>query len=236
MPVTISYLQTAVSTTDASTYTFSAQSFGTAASDRYIAIAAGGRIGASSLTISSVTIGGVSATIVKQQSSTGTSSGGTGTTCVGIAIAAVPSGATGDVVVNFSATSLRCVCSMWRLANLASATANDSQSSTASPSTAGVAIPLDGAAIGMVAGGQNASPTVSWTNLTEQYDALTEAFCVSSASDLLTTAETRTITGTFSAAIFEPVGVFASWAPADYVGLVGEGLVGANPLVSWGLA
>jgi hypothetical protein len=213
MAVALSYLQTATNTTDASSYTFSAQALGAAAADRYIVVGIGGRNGAASLAISSVTIGGVSATVIKQQSSTGTASGGTGTTSAGLAIAAVPSGTTGDIVVNFSATSLRCVCSMWRMTGLVSATANDSQSSTATPPSAGVAIPTDGAAIGMVAGGQNASPTVTWTNLTEQYDALTEAFCVSSASDALAAAETRTITGTFSAAIFEPVGVFASFTP-----------------------
>lgn len=236
MPVSISYLQTPTSTTDASSYTFSAQSIGTAASDRYIAVAVAGRIAAASLTISSVTIGGVSATIVKQQSSTGAASGATATTCVGIAIAAVPTGTTGDVVVTFSATSLRCICSMWRLSNTTSGTANGSQSSTATPPSAGVGITTDGAAIGMVAAGFTVTPTVSWTNLTSQYDASTEALRVSSASDALTTAETRTITGTFSGTVFEPVGVFASWSAADYVGLVGSGLVGANPLVSWGLA
>jgi hypothetical protein len=214
--VGFAYLQTAADSANASTYTYTSQSLGAAAADRYIVVGVASRIGAASLTLSSLTVGGVTATIVDQRSATGVASGGTATTLGALAIAAVPTGTTGNVVVNLSATALRCVVSMWRFDGLASATAFAAGDSAATAPTINLDIPANGAAVGIITAGYSGSLTASWTGLTEQYDATTEALAVSSASDAIISAETgRTVTGTFTGTPFEPVGVFASWQMVD---------------------
>lgn len=101
--------------TDTDVYTFSTQSFGAAADDRIIAVAIGAGY-TTVRTIDSVTIGGVTATVVD---------------CAGtnhrtaVAYASVPTGTTGDVVVDFSGTCVRCAAITYRIVG-ANATIHDS--------------------------------------------------------------------------------------------------------------
>lgn len=80
----MTYLHATAITTDLTTYTFSAEDLGATASDRYIIVGILSRKAGASTTISSVTIGGVSATIVKQATNNVTN-----TDVGGIAIATV---------------------------------------------------------------------------------------------------------------------------------------------------
>lgn len=102
------------------TWTFSAVDFGAADSTRCIVVSITAN-GSTAKTVTSVTIGGVSATIIKQQSS----SDWTGA----IAAAIVPSGASGDVVVNLSGNSASCTIGVYRILGLSSAAGIDSDSS-----------------------------------------------------------------------------------------------------------
>jgi hypothetical protein len=83
-----------------STFTFSSQSIGTAFTDRIVIVPFYWDTSGSTRTVSSATIGGVAANIVAQNGGTG---GGTA-----IIWAAVPTGTTATIVINFSANVLAC--------------------------------------------------------------------------------------------------------------------------------
>jgi len=203
----IQYLQSAPDTSDTNAYTFSSQNLGTAASDRYIIVVAVARKAGASTTLSSISVGGVSATIVKQATNNVSN-----TDVAGVAIAAVPTGTTGDIVVTWGATMVRCAIMAYRATGI-DATAYDSDSSLSGNPSVSLDIPANGFAIG--GGLTAASTTTSWTGLTEDADGTLESFVTySSASQSFVSAETgRTITMTFGSST-ESVGVFASWGPA----------------------
>lgn len=196
------------STADLTTYTFSSQSLGDAAGDRHIIVGVHSRSG-SNHTVSSVTVQGIAGTIVAQQSNNTSSS-----STAAIAIVAVPTGTTGDVVVTLSTGAVRCGVSLWRATGLASTTPVDVDSSTASNPTATLDTG-DGFAVGVA--NQFGTITFSWTGLTEDLDVQVESNTTFSSASATTTEGTLAITATPSAA-GNAVGVFASWAPENLEG------------------
>ena len=202
----MSFLQAVTSTTDTNVYTFSSVNLGAAASDRYIIVTAMTRKAGASTTLTSITIGGVTATIVKQVTNNVTN-----TDVAAIVIAAVPTGTTGDIVVTWGATMVRCAIGVYRVTGLVSATASDSDSSTANDPT----VNLDCPAGGFIIGGAltAASSSAAWTGITENFDGTLETFVTyTGASDTFATQQTGlTLTADFGSST-ESVGVFASWA------------------------
>lgn len=202
------FLQGVGDATDLTTYTFSSQNLGTADASRYIIVGVLSRRAAGTPSISSLTIGGVSAAAVVAQTNTAS-----GSDIAALYIAAVPTGTTGDIVVTFDAAMLRCAVVAYRAVGIASATASDTDSSTATDPTCNLDVPAGGFAIGVACTG-NAGASFTWTGLTENYDAVIEALNATSASDTFVAAQTGlaiTANGTGATA---PVGVFASWAPS----------------------
>jgi len=199
----ISYLDKYTDSSDLTEYTFSDISLGSPNSDRYIVVSAFSRKAGATFTLSSITIGGVSATITKQVTNTITNSD-----AVAIAIANVPEGTTGNIVVTWSTEVLRCAIGVWRITGLDSVTALDSDSSVANAPTCNLNVgigPVIGAAM------TAATTTTSWTNLTENYDAnMDSAITYAGASISSTTAEALDLTATFESVV-ESAGVFASW-------------------------
>lgn len=94
------------------TKTWTGVSFGTPSEGRYIIVAIGTRN--DTRTISSVTIGGVSATIIVQNQD--------GNATVGIAIALVPTGTSGDVAVTLNNAADAHYLGVWSVTGLPSAT------------------------------------------------------------------------------------------------------------------
>lgn len=191
--------------TDTSNYTFSTRAIGTAASNRYV-VAAIGIANSSPPTISSVTIGGVSATLVTQVTGTYERTA--------FYIAAVPTGTTATVVVNTSG-SLRCNIGLWALYDLSSATATDTDSSTSSTGSVNLDISAGGVAIGFSNTFTSASArTFTWSNLTENFDVAYEGNnqSVSGASAAFATAQSGlTISSTPSAGVTSATHIFASF-------------------------
>lgn len=202
----VSFLHTTVSTADTNAYTFSAEDLGAAASDRNIIVTIMSRSTTGGITISSVTIGGVSATI------TGQTNAGAGPSNVGgIVIAEVPTGTSGDIVVTFSASMLRCGIGVYRATGLTSINASDSDSTNA---LAAPSVSLDVPANGFVIGGAATatSTTTTWTELTETFDGVIEsALTHTGALKEYASAQTGlTMTATFGSNS-SSIGVFASW-------------------------
>lgn len=111
-PVSIFQDEDYIIATQAS-FTFTAMAIGSAAANRYVIV---GFIGASgNLLASSVTIGGIAATIVVQGII-----GGTNT--AGMAIAAVPTGTTANVVIVWPSNQVHCGAATWSVTGLNSAT------------------------------------------------------------------------------------------------------------------
>lgn len=180
MALSRSFTDSASSGTDASSYTFAGESFGAADSARYVLVGIGSRAG-SARTISSVTIGGVSASILMDHSSSGS--------LAGFAIAAVPTGATGDVEVVFSGTMVRCFIGIWRILDLGSTTPTDTGTDGAVASlTTNLDISADGAAFAV--GFRASAGTPTWTNLTADTTIALESNTASFASDEFASAQT----------------------------------------------
>lgn len=102
----VTFRQSAVDTTDAATYTFAATPIGTASGSRRVIVAADWS-GTTSLALSSMTIGGVAATVDVDSGAI------TGNRRVVLASAVVPTGATADVVLNLSGSGTRAGIAVW---------------------------------------------------------------------------------------------------------------------------
>lgn len=188
---TSTYLQTASSSSDSSTYTFTSQNIGTASSDRYIVGVIGSRKSGASATITSATIGGIDAIVVLNSPFTGTSTGYTG-----IIIAPVPTGTTATVVINFSGTMVRCTLGLYALTNI-NPTAFDTGSAGGTSLSGSVDVRAGGVTIGVAANSINTA--VTWSSLTEDYDDNTTGettYRASSASLVEPSTTTRTVTVT----------------------------------------
>jgi hypothetical protein len=145
----------------ANSHTFTAESIGPDSPDRIVVVCVGWNI-STSTTLSSATIGGVAATIIGQCN--GTTSG------IAIIQAAVPTGTTADVVVNYAGSPLRGQIAVYNLLGALSATVNASNFPAGggdASRTATFNVPAGGVALGYSEGGAN----VTWTNADEDFDA-----------------------------------------------------------------
>lgn len=208
----LTYLQSAEDEADLTTYTFASQNLGTASSDRYIIVGASGRdFGTTAKSITSVTVGGVSATEIHQAQGTAT-----GTTVSGLYIAAVPTGTTGDVVVTFSEVFIKSNIALWAATGLDSA--YDFASSTTSVSnalTTDVDVLAGGSAVSLSTSDSNAL-TMSWAGITKDGDMNTAGlfFSISWASDDFASSQVVSSTITYSGAPGAVSLVSASFSPS----------------------
>lgn len=162
---TLKPLATQAINTSQTTFSFTGLDFGPERSDRLlIGLFHVARSGAP--TISSATIGGVSATVI--------SSVGTNVTAA-LCYATVPTGTSGTFAVTVSSSSPRAACALFSAYNLKSNTA----SSTNAPAGGAEAsrsvtltIPASGIAL-VVMGGDDITPT--WTNATQSLNQATSA-------------------------------------------------------------
>lgn len=180
----ISYRANYSSTTDASSYTFTSADIGTA-TDRSIVVVAVHATRGSSFSVSSVTIGGVSATQVISSGSTLVTS---------IWYASGVTGTTGNIVVTMSGATTRCLVGVYALYNLRSNTPIDSDQTFAISGTGltrTINTKVDGVIIG--AGSSSSSGrTYTWTGATENYDTVVEAAASFSAASTTTSSNSVT--------------------------------------------
>jgi len=168
-------------------------SFGTASSTRVVAVYIAGIFSTGSISISSCTIGGVSATLAV--------SAGDTSYPTAIYYASVPSGTTGDVVVTFNTTVSDCAIGVWSLydVNATPKSSGGKNTSTAFPSISFAA--NDIGIFGDFPGGAG----TTWTNATEDFDV---ASWHTGASYQAVSAGSRTVSNSFSDATY---GAYAVW-------------------------
>lgn len=163
---TYAYCSSTSTNSAATTYTFSSLSLGTAATSRKIMVFAAGANNAS-LSISSVTVAGVSASELL--------SGSFGASPItgGVWIADVPTGTTGDVVVTWSASQDQCGVGVYALYNVSSSTPYDTDSFSGGATSGATSVTVNysgGFFLGFVANQNNSVTGYSWTNVTEDFD------------------------------------------------------------------
>lgn len=209
-PPVLTYIGRVSGTSDATSYTFSGTSIGTAASDRLVIACPKSTAGSASRELSSVTIDGNSMTeIVKAMSS-----GGSPAT-TGIYQLVFPSGTTAEFIVNFTASVQQCCLDIYTLTGYQSSTPTDFDSGSSSGATTisltgGLDILQGGCALASTA--TRAQTTVSsWTGLTVDSNAQVETRGMSTASSQDMAAETaRTISATWGTSGSTSI-VGASW-------------------------
>ncbi len=152
------------------TYTFSSASLGAVSSKRGIIIPWLSIDGDTGNTFSSATIGGVSAT--NHESFVDEILGPDDFALGGILTAVVPTGATGDVVIVLSTSSIACAITVYRIVGYSSLTPVQSDQNTAAD-TGVITLALspregDAVVAAAVSDGNNAH---TWSGLTERVDA-----------------------------------------------------------------
>ncbi len=173
---TLAFLQATADDANSGTYTFAGQSLGAADADRYIIVTAASRQTGSGANITGITIGGVAATVSQQLDDAG---GGGNSTLVAIAIAAVPTGTSGSVVVTYNNTQNRAHIAVYRATSLVSATPTDTAGAIGED--VAIDIPNNGFVIGVSA--NPSSTAATWSGLSvEDYDVVQESFFTSSAA------------------------------------------------------
>lgn len=172
-PASVSFCENRQSSTDASSYTFSAVSLGAAATGRRIVIGVAGSKGGT-VSVTSVTVGGNAAT----QLCTDEGSGGGANKRTALYIITVDSGTSADIVVTYSGTCARSGIGVWAVYDLQSSTpVATATSQTVDPYTSG-SLSHNAGGVGIYVAYTYYSgglPTHTATNATERYDIDTEA-------------------------------------------------------------
>lgn len=211
---------------------FSFGSFGSEDSGRYLVVQVTTRDSVD-FTATAVTIGGVSASITCQSAAV------TNNTFSMIAIAAVPTGSSGSVVVDWSeAIARRQQCYLYKVLGITGTTAEAAKTKeTAGAATLGDTISVSkGAAVFGVTISGDPAPTISWTGVTEDAENIEGSGVnnVSSAGSFVATAANAsyTVQASFSPtpsggqsiamASFAPVTAFSITAATGSFTLTGQ--------------
>jgi hypothetical protein len=209
-PATITQTDAVNNGSNIQTYTYTGRSFGAEAADRFIAVTFHIIHGlAGPPDVSGVTIGGETASIeVQRKSGSGTHSG--------IAIVALPTGTTGDVVVTTSGgNKLGCYITIHRITGIGSATAHDFDSANGTDLSVTLTVPANGIALGAAIAKTGGAGNCAWTGLTETADAGTDNDSTSTAANgEFETGDDVAMAAVFTTAASTDTAVYASWAPA----------------------
>ena len=107
----LTYITQAANTTTSAQYTYSGLSFGAASSDRRIIVSAVGRKGGTGLDVTSVTVAGITATLLVKSIEESDNNSQFSV----LYMASVPSGTSGDVVIDLNTSALRSSVAVYSL-------------------------------------------------------------------------------------------------------------------------
>jgi hypothetical protein len=210
VPPTVSFQDGTGNGTSLTTYTFSSMTVGSTTDPHKCVIGVGAGDGNTGKTVSSITVGGVSATVIVSHRLNFDPAN-----IVEMWQVEGITATSGDVVVTWSGGMNRCTCIVYEVLNAASAvTASGADSTGSSTKSVSLSIPANGVAIG-ISGNFTGAQTTTWTNLTEDYDPAASYYYAghSSASKAVTASETPTITSLWTNANGDGM-IVASWAGA----------------------
>ena len=209
-PPAIVFGGTGVDTSNLTTYSIAGVSIGTATADRYVVAAIGGTTSAGTRTISSCTIGGVSATFVGRINVTASCS-------LEFWIAAVPTGTTATIAPTWSAGMLNCGVATWALTGLTSSTpvstATDSTPTT-NAEDVNLTTTIGDVIVGATLSANATNRTFTWVGVTEDADFTVETGVCTMGGGSFTTVSSespRTINSTRSGSSTDMLTISANW-------------------------
>lgn len=202
------------SATNAASYTGTGLSLGATASDRIIIVGVESRITGTSGDITSVTVAGNSATLIRKELNT---QDGIATNVTAVYAVALATGTTGDVVVTFPVTMLRCGFQVYRVVGTSGTTAYATAANSVASGNASTTIDIPAGGVLLAIGINAANTTVTWTGPTEDVDVVVEAnTTLSSASGNYASAQTGyTVTYSPANSTGSPTLVAVSWSAAS---------------------
>ncbi len=199
-------VDSATDTADRIVYTFTGRSFGPEAPGRKILILVEEHDGGGPLTVTDVTIGGITATLLKVAAGLGSGVN----INMAFAIASVPTGTTGDVTVTFNGAADRCAVGIYRLIG-AEGTVYAEGTNSSNPFQASLDIPSGGAAFGI--GGVATTEAFTITNLTKDASGTLEGNGYAFASAMFASTQTGLTIG-FTQAVANGAAAFITMGPA----------------------
>ncbi len=214
MAVAISYVGSATEAGGSSSHTFTAQGIGTAAGDRVVIVGCIGR--ASSITPSSVTIGGVSATNIVSANGT--------TLTTSLWALLVTAGTTADIVVTYSGATTRTGILVWGMTgtggSITAAATNNAvdNSNNTHIATTTITIQADGGAVAASSVDNGGAATSTWAGFTGDADLALSGNNAAAAAHLTpaTLQSGITVSDTWSGALASTGIAVAAWsAPAS---------------------
>lgn len=197
----LAYRSNGVSGTDGTSYTFAAQAIGAAAANRR-AIVAFGYAATGTPLPSSVTIGGVAATLDADSGAL------VGNRRVAIYSAIVPTGTTADVVLTFPSTVARLGMGLWTIGGNPTGQSNSQPNIDSGTLTVTTVAGDYVVACGYIS--QTVSLSVNWTGATERFDANVEGTTDDFSGADVQAAGTSTAIGFSTSAVSNQEGFLAA--------------------------
>jgi hypothetical protein len=195
-----SFVQSQTSDANATTYTITGVDFGAADSNRRVVIGFASRSGNAGHSVSSATIGGITATVLAQH----TANVGGGYSLVALIAADVPTGASGTVAVTLSSGAVRAAFGVYRMLStsapvLAASTSADT-AVTGNASSLSATVSVEKGALIAVAITFSNGATLSFSGIANNdFNATVEnAANIATASQLITASSSQTVTATRS--------------------------------------
>ncbi len=175
----VSYRNSYNSTTNTSSYTFSASDIGTANTSRLVVVQVHGQASTGTRSVSFLNINSISAIGYQNTARLYHNS---------LWALAVPTGTTASITVIFSGTMLNCLIAVYALYDLNSSNPVDSQATTATNATT-ISLTTSARQKGIVIGGITgaANATTTWTGVTERYDTNVESTVRSGGESVIAT-------------------------------------------------
>jgi hypothetical protein len=157
---TIAFTDHAVDATNQTTYTFTNRAVSTAAANRKVVVAASAGSG-SNPTVSSMTIGGIAASLV-----TGAKIGNVAE-AVEFWQADVPTGTTATIAVTWSGGLSSCGIQVFAVYGASAAATDTDTNSSANPTVVAIDVPAGGVCMGAIVHRANSATTYIWSGITE---------------------------------------------------------------------
>jgi hypothetical protein len=204
VPASVSFAASTGSSTNLTVYTFSGHAIGTEAANRKVVVVTGS-VGGTAL-VTSLTVAGNSASLVKEQRDTVANERVTSMWQVDVS-----SGTTGDIVVTWAGAKTACAVGVWAVYGAAASTSDTGAADEGTPAALTITIPANGVCIG----GSICNTPAAWALLTERHDDpdIDANFDQSGASDAFATLQTERLI-TVTADSEHNCSVIAAWATA----------------------
>ena len=211
-PVSVTYIDYVPSSTDGSSYTFSAEPIGATADNRVIVVTVHGeRNGSGSYPITGVTLDGNTMTEVIQDGTTGKP------TNAGIYMLAWPTGTTAEFIVTWPATQLRCAIGIYQLSGVVAPVVYGTPVSDAG-TTANLSVTLSAQPVGVAFIAANSNDTGGSAGLSgdivEDFAGTVEGMSIAHGNYETTIVEDVTVTESDGAGADRALCLAAFWSRA----------------------